>query len=284
MEMTKGYLRLKGVIWGLNSKEPFTNDYKRSLSFKLNTSKENSLFLNIGGWKNTSLNVKIKGEGMDKPEEVNEQDAIDRIKELFKDGDSVYVNCRADINTYNKRIDYIVNQIYLEKEKIDFNSEDFEEINELVMPIVIIDKPKNGTANAGVVDYRGNMVELKLSLTDEDVNGYFLENVKVGDLLKPTMQIVNKPNYVDGAEEVPVRKTLKGKMISEGSSARRKQDGYISKIEVVDLDVDKTESRKYSREEIRQALEGQPVASKNNQVEIKTKAESTTEVEEELPF
>lgn len=284
MEMTKGYLRLKGVIWGLNNKEPFTNDYKRSLSFKLNTSKENSLFLNIGGWKNTSLNVKIKGEGMDKPEEVNEQDAIDRIKELFKDGDSVYVNCRADINTYNKRIDYIVNQIYLEKEKIDFNSEDFEEINELVMPIVIIDKPKNGTANAGVVDYRGNMVELKLSLTDEDVNGYFLENVKVGDLLKPTMQIVNKPNYVDGAEEVPVRKTLKGKMISEGSSARRKQDGYISKIEVVDLDVDKTESRKYSREEIRQALEGQPVASKNNQVEIKTKAESTTEVEEELPF
>lgn len=284
MEMTKGYLRLKGVIWGLNNKEPFTNDYKRSLSFKLNTSKENSLFLNIGGWKNTSLNVKIKGEGMDKPEEVNEQDAIDRIKELFKDGDSVYVNCRADINTYNKRIDYIVNQIYLEKEKIDFNSEDFEEINELVMPIVIIDKPKNGTANAGVVDYRGNMVELKLSLTDEDVNGYFLENVKVGDLLKPTMQIVNKPNYVDGAEEVPVRKTLKGKMISEGSSARRKQDGYISKIEVVDLDVDKTESRKYSREEIRQALEGQPVASKNNQIEIKTKAESTTEVEEELPF
>lgn len=284
MEMTKGYLRLKGVIWGLNNKEPFTNDYKRSLSFKLNTSKENSLFLNIGGWKNTSLNVKIKGEGMDKPEEVNEQDAIDRIKELFKDGDSVYVNCRADINTYNKRIDYIVNQIYLEKEKIDFNSEDFEEINELVMPIFIIDKPKNGTANAGVVDYRGNMVELKLSLTDEDVNGYFLENVKVGDLLKPTMQIVNKPNYVDGAEEVPVRKTLKGKMISEGSSARRKQDGYISKIEVVDLDVDKTESRKYSREEIRQALEGQPVASKNNQIEIKTKAESTTEVEEELPF
>lgn len=283
MEMTKGYLRLKGVIWGLNNKEPFTNDYKRSLSFKLNTSKENSLFLNVGGWKNTSLNVKIKGEDMDKPEEVNEQEAIDRIKELFKDGDSVYVNCRADINTYNKRIDYIVSQIYIEKEKIDFTSEDFEEVNQLVMPVVIIDKPKNGTASAGVVDYRGNMVELELSLTDEDVNGYFLENVKVGDLLKPTMEVINKPNYVDGGEETPVRKTLKGKAIG-GTSTRRKQDGFISKIEVVDLDVDKSEPRKYTREEIRQALEGQPVVPKTEKAEIKTKVESKQEVEEDLPF
>lgn len=259
MEQTKGYLRLKGKIWGLNTANEKTNDKgsMRSLSFKLNTSKDNSLFIQVGKWVNSPLNVKIKGRDMEKPEEFAEQEAIDKIKELFKDGDSVYVNCRADINVYSKRIDYLVSQIYIEKDSIDFNSEEFQEINELNMPVIITEKPNDGEVKAGVVNYYGEMFELDLSLSDKDVNNYFVENVKVGDLIKTTIEVINKPNYVDGVtESSKERKTLKGKTIGgSNNQEKRKIDGYISKLEIVDVDIEKSESRKYERNEIREALD-----------------------------
>jgi len=122
MEQTKGYLRVKGKIWSLNNKEAKEFDSIKSLSFGIQTSKDNSLFLQVGEWKNTKLNVKIKAEGMTEVEEINEQEAINVIKELFKDGDSVYVNMRAEVDTYRKTIKYLVNKIYIEKEPIDFES------------------------------------------------------------------------------------------------------------------------------------------------------------------
>lgn len=275
MEQTKGYLRLKGKIWSLNNKEAKDNGVTKSLSFELQTSKDNSLFLQVGEWKNTTLEVKIKAEGMEKTEEFNEQDAIDKIKKLFKDGDSVYVNARAEVDTYRKNIKFLVNQIYIEKEPIDFESKDFEETNELNQSVVIAEKPENKTAKVAVATFKGEAIELDLKLSDNDVNDYFNENAKVGDLMKLTVSVNRKPNYVDQGEESE-RKTLKGKSVKTGG---RKIDGYTESLEVIDVDIEKTEKKKYERKDIREALD--LTEAKN------TKKEDTgtkTPDDKDLPF
>jgi hypothetical protein len=281
MEQTKGYLRLKGKIWSLNNKEAIENSATKFLSFGLQTSKENSLFIQVGEWKNTTLNIKIKGEGMTEVEEVNEQDAISKIKELFKDGDSVFINTRAEVDTYRKSIKYLVNQIYIEKEPIDFDNKDFIETNELNQAVVITEKPSNRLVKVGVTTYKGEMIEQDLQLNDDDVNDYFEENAKVGDLMKLTISVNRRPNYVNQGE-VSERKTLKGKSVKSGG---KKIDGYNEFLEVVDVDLEKTEKQKYNRSDIREALDivvnkAEKKVDTNNQVaDIKSSI-----TEDNLPF
>lgn len=276
MEQTKGYLRLKGKIWNLNNKDAKETQYNRWLSFGLQTNKDNSIFLQVGDKKDSSLTIKIKGEGMEQVEEVKEQDAIKRVKELFKDGDSVYINARVNVNSYFKSIGYVVNQIYIEKDALDFNAADFQETNELNQTVIITEKPENKTVKVGLTTFKGEMVEQELKLSDEDVNDFFVENVKVGDALRVTISVNRKPNYVEGSEETSSssRKTLKGKTVTSGG--KRKIDGYTESLEVIDVDLEKTEKQKYTRDDIREAFD---------KAEIKPKKNTHTEVEEDdLPY
>jgi len=255
VEQTKGYLKLKGKIWSLNNKDAKDlGDTKRMLSFGLQTSKDNSLFLQVGEWKNTKLNVKIKGEGATEVEEVNEQNAIDRIKEVFKDGDSVFVNLRADVDTYRKKINFLVNQIYIEKEHINFDAADFVETNELNQTVVILERAENKEVKVGVVTFKGEMLEQTLRLDDPDINAYFVENAKVGDLMKLSISVNRKPNYV-ADEATSERKTLKGKSVQEGKRVIDKDNPYTESLEVLDVDLEKTEKKKYDSTEIREAFD-----------------------------
>lgn len=284
MEQTKGYFSVEGKIWNLNNKEAKDNGVVNFLSFGLQTAKDNSLFLQVGEWKNTTLTVKIKGEGMEKAEEVNEQDAISRIKELFKDGDSVFINARAEVDTYRKNIKYLVNQIYIKTEPINFDSPNFEEVNELNQTIVITEKPNDKKVRVGVTTFKGEMVELDLTLNDEDVNDYFNENAKVGDLMKLSIKVNKKPNYVEQGEETE-RKTLKGKTVKTGGKKLDKDNPYIESLEVTDVDLEKTEKQKYNRNEIREALE--LTENKNIEKKSNTKEENkpSEKIEQDdLPF
>lgn len=279
MEQTKGYFGLKGKIWGLSNKKPNQNDSgtMRSLSIAVNTRKDNSLFVQVGKWTNSTMNIKIKTKDMEKAEEVNEQEAIDRILKEFKDGDSVYINCRTDVNDFSKRIDYMVNQIYILDSELDFENETFEENNALNTGVVILEKPNGETLRGGLVDFRGNMIEVEFNLYDEDVKNYFIENAKVGDLMKVTAKVVNRPIYEEGRNTSTgtVRKTLKGKVI-EGNNSRKKVKDYVKELEIIDVDIDKTESKKYDREEIRKALEDRNVGTNNKK--------DTKEDDGDLPF
>ena len=273
---TKGYFRLKGKIWGLNNKEPRSNSATRTLSFGLQTSKENSIFVQIGEWKNTVLTAKIKGHEMDSVEELNEQEALDKIREVFKDGDSVYINCRSQVSLYGKRLDYFINQIYIENEPIDFDSPEFEEVNELNQSVIIVEKPNSTSVKVGMTTYKGEMIEQELSLSDPDVKDYFFENVKVGDLMRLTLAVKNIPIY-EGEGEATERKTLKGKQIKSGG---KKIVDRKHIIEVVDVDIDATKVKEYDREDIRKALElaeEQPVKNESTKVESKVQ-------ENDLPY
>lgn len=278
MENTKGYLRLKGIVWALDKKEAWENDSIRTLSFGLKTSKDNSLFLQIGEWKNTTLNVKFKGEGATEVEEINEQLAIDKIKETFKDGDSVFVNARVQVDTYRKKINYIVNQMYIEKEPIDFENENFEETNELTQTVIVTEKSSKRSVKVGLTTYKGEMIEQELKLNDDDINDYFEENAKVGDVMKLTISVNRKPNYIENTT-VTERKTLKGKSLQDGKKVIDKENPYTEFLEVTDVDLEKTEKQKYDKKEIREALE-----LVENRVVKQKDSDSTSISEEELPF
>ena len=279
MEQTKGYWRLEGKIWGLNNKKPFENSVKRNLSFGIQSSRTNTNYVQVGDWKNSKLNVKVKVNKDEEVKELSEQDAIDFIKENFKDGDSVYLNVRSDVDTYHKRLNFIVSQIYKKSEPIDFDLEDFTEVNELKQSIVITEKPSDEKLKVGVSKYKGEMVEVELNLSDEDVKDYFLENAKSGDFMNVFIKINNKPIYEDGKGndnselDIKTTKTLKGRVVEQGTKKNkfRKITGHDLSFDVIDVDIEKTESKKYTREEIREALEianVEPKKSNNDTVVI----------------
>lgn len=279
MEQTKGYFRLKGKIWGLNNKEPFTNGTGtiRSLSIGIQSSRENSNYVQIGKFASGKLNVKIKGEGMEEVLEIPEQQAISKVKEIFKDGDSVYVNLRVEPNTFTGKLDYLVSQIYIEKEPIDFNADDFEEVNELTQTIVITEKSENGLVKGGIVSFSGQILELDFKLEDKIVKEYFQDNIKVGDLVPVNIYVFNKPIY-EGEGETTERTTLKGKVKKSGG---QKIKDRILELQISDVDTSNIKSKLYDREEIRQARE-LTEESKNNTSKKTPSQESKND--DDLPY
>lgn len=279
MEQTKGYFRLKGKIWGLNNKEPYTNSTGtiRSLSIGIQSSKENSNYVQLGKFANGSMKIKYKSEGMEEVLEITEQEAVSNFKEMFKDGDSVYLNLRVEPNAFTKKLDYLINQIYIEKEPIDFDSESFEETNELLQPVVILEKPSDGKVSAGVVTYDNKMVELELSLDDKIIGEYFSENIKVGDLVPVNILVFNKPIY-EGEGGVSERTTLKGKVKKSGGLKIKEK---VLEYQVTDVDTTEIKKRLYTREDIRKTIE---LTESSKSTGIK-KEETKSEVEDDdLPY
>lgn len=273
---TKGYIKLRGKIWRLNNTKVYDNGTIRTLSFGLQANKDNSLFVQVGEWKNTKLNVKYRSKDMDEVQEVNEQQAIDDIMKNFKDGDSVFVNCRVSVNKYKKTFNLIVSQIYSENEEINFDSEEFKETNSLIQPVVIIEQPTEKEVKIGLTNYLGQMIEQQLVYSDDEIKQYFVDNVKVGDLLKLECQVIRKPKYVESTGDGKPRKTLKGKVIEQKNKTK---DGYEEFIQIIDVDLDKVEKKKYTREDIRAALELE-IEKKN-----KSNENDTSKIEEdELPY
>lgn len=254
MEQTKGYLRMKGKIWGLNTGKVYETDFKKNISFGIQTCKDNTNFISLGEWKNSTLNVKVKSQDMEEVVEMSEQDLVNDIKTFFKDGDSVYVNCRVNINTYTKKLEYKLNQIYIEKEPINFNSDNFEETCEMIIPAIIIEKPKNEKIHVGFVDYRGNMMEQELIAIDDVIKDYFVENIKVGDLTKLFVRLYNKPVYKNGESSNKVVKTLKKGVVDTANNQKR-ADSHELQLQITDIETNTITSGKYSREEIRKSLE-----------------------------
>jgi hypothetical protein len=105
------------------------------------------------------------------------------------------------------------------------------------------------------------MIEETLKLNDPEINAYFVENAKIGDLMKLSISVNRKPIYGELIEEEPTRKTFKGKSV--GGTGKRKIEGYVETLEVVDIDLDKTEKKKYTSSDIRESLDKVTVTKEN---------------------
>jgi hypothetical protein len=183
--------------------------------------------------------------------------------------------------------------MYKKSEAIDFNADGFEEVNELNQAVVVTEKPSQGKVKVGVTTYRGEMVELELALEDEVVKEYFDENAKIGDLMHVTIKVDNRPIYeegeVDTGEPSKERKTLKGKKIggnSTGKTYKKIKDRELV-LSITDVDTEKNEKGKYSREEIREALEltdNRPTSTTTNKSTGAKNEDTTTVTDEDLPF
>lgn len=264
VEQTKGYYKIRGEIYGV-SKEPYENNSSRTLNLTLKTAEGNRVGIKVGKWLNSSLTLKMKCEGMDEAVELNEQEAIDEIRASFNEGDSVFTNCRAEINTYNKgSVDFYINQIYIADKKIDFKAGDFEETNELNIPAIIIGKAQNGKIEVAFADYKGEMLKRILSIEDKDMYEYLEENAQIGDLMKFMIKVVHKPIY-DKTEdkqnnsEEKVRKTFKGRQIG-GNNSKGKIVGVDEIYTLTDIDLEKVEKAKYTKEDLISILSNNEVS------------------------
>lgn len=256
---SKVYLNLTGVIAGLDGKEPYETAYKKSLGFAVKTSKENSIYVSVGNWKNATLSVKVKAEGSDEVETMTEQDAVDTLQMLFKNGDVVRVGLRGDANTYSSRLDYFVTSIYTSSKEINFEDENFEEENELVANVVTSGVCAGGVQPALFVPYKSkgheNDADLEQGLVvkDADIEEY-LKTVPVGSEMKFIMRVVNEPVYEvvgdDKNSKDESRTTFKGKKVGGSKFQKRKIVDTIKYLEIVDIDVKKCEIGKYKMEDV----------------------------------
>lgn len=253
-EITKGYLNLRGEIYGLD-RNAYENKggTTRTQFFTIKVAEEKRIPVKLGKWKNTTMSVKMKADGMDKAIELNEQEAIDEIKDAFANGDSVFVKCRAEVNAYNDgELEYYLNGIYVTTDKIDFKATGFTESNELSIPGIIADKIKDGKQKVEFVDYKGETMTRDLICNDKDICEYLEKESKIGDLIPFFIVPSYEPIYEDvkrevkEGEEAP-KKTFKNRN-NGGQNTFKKQVGKIETFEIVDFTPDEIEVQKYDME------------------------------------
>lgn len=248
IEQTKGFLSLRGEIYGL-SKEPFETGSKKTLNLTIKTTEGKRVPVKLGNWSNSQLKVKYKCEGMDSAVDVLESDAIDEIKDVFSDGDSVFVSCRVDVNTYKDgSLDFYVNKIFIAKEKIDFNASDFKEVNALETTAIISEAPEKGVQKVMFATYRGETLERELIINDGDIQAYF-DECNVGDEVKIVLNVTKEPIYDESQKsdnkETKVKKTLKGGVQTTGGG-KGKIIGTLDILTVEDVVLDSEVKGKYT--------------------------------------
>lgn len=251
IQQTKGYVFLVGKVAGIDNKEPKRTEYKNEINIRVRTDKDNSVFVKVGGWLNSPLTMKLKAQGMEQADEFQICDATEALQDYFKDGDSVLIRGTVDVNTYKEgKLDIVANGIYACSEEVNFDSESFEERNEVKISGVVCGAYENGTIPVMFANYKGETITQLLRAENKLVKE-FLETVNVGDLIPFTLSVVNKPIYevvADDKQETQARKTLMGKTIGGNGKQKRKIIGSESYMLITDIDVEKIETKKYDIE------------------------------------
>lgn len=242
-EQTKGYALLLGQIFGVDNKEPRKTEYKNELNVRIKTTKEDFIFVKVGGFLSSRLSVKLKADGMEQADEVPMGEVADVVADYFKDGDSVLVRCSVDVNAYKEgSINLVANGIYMCKEPINFEDKDFRERNEVTIGMVVSGELQNDTIVGTFVNYRGEEVSKNIKVNYEPIKDY-LETIKEGDLLQVILRMCSKPIYEEGEDDNGSKKTLMGRSLGR---SKRKIIGNEEVIEMIDIDTEKTVRGKYN--------------------------------------
>ena len=242
-EQTKGYALLVGQIFGVDNKEPRKTEYKNELNVRIKTTKEDFVFVKVGGFLSSRLSVKLKADGMEQADEVPMGEVADVVADYFKDGDSVLVRCTVDVNAYREgSINLVANGIYMCKEPLKFEDEDFRERNEVTIGMVVSGELKDDTIVGTFVNYRGEEVSKNIKVNYDPIKDY-LETIKEGDLLQVILRMCSKPIYEEGEDDNGSKKTLMGRSLGR---SKRKIIGNEEVIEMIDIDTERTERGKYN--------------------------------------
>ena len=242
-EQTKGYALLLGEIYGVDNKEPRKTEYRNELNVRIKTTKEDYIFVKVGGFLSSRLSVKLKADGMEQADEVPMGEVADVVADYFKDGDSVLVRCSVDVNAYKEgSINLVANGIYMCKEPINFEDKDFRERNEVTIGMIAGTTLNDDGIVGTFVNYRGEEVSKNIKVNYQPIKDY-LKDIKEGDLLQVILKMYSRPIYEEGEDDNGSKKTLMGRSLGR---SKRKIIGNEEVIEMIDIDTERTERGKYN--------------------------------------
>lgn len=296
LEETKGSFTLKGIISGLSNdnsvREGVTQsdkDYK-AISFDIESSPTNRVrvemfgmerdvyyyssqkketkkisFENRGkvtlkGFRLMGVNLNPTGNKNDRKTLI-EFDAVDYIKENFKDGDSVYVTGNLDFSVFENKQGEVVNKtafqiksITKEKEPIDFNDEDFQPHAFFKQDIVVteLDEVENRLMiNSKIIKYKGELVDATFIVDAERLKKFaktLKKNLKFGDFIHVKGWIVSETIEEEAPQEDSEGDDWGGET-PEGMDNNYIRS-YVNELVIVNVDKDSYEPQKYTEEDL----------------------------------
>jgi hypothetical protein len=258
LKQTKGYLNITGVIVGLNNKEIKEYPKSKEISFGIMTRKDNLVFVKATGFlKNDDdtilveyfkdkkkvtekakyvdryflpegqviIGTKIKKDVKGSVEAFVDVDAVDEIKNNFKDGDVVSVGLTTECDTYYKNLKLTVTRIYKSSKKIDFTKANFEEENNGRQWIAF-----SNVNDDELVGYSFNKkmenVKLAFKMDKEFLSAEDFKEFKTGQNIQIEFEYNKVPQYEEVVEEEPKKEEKKYK--AKGKYANKENDGYTT--------------------------------------------------------
>jgi hypothetical protein len=297
LEETKGSFTLKGIIHGLSNdnsvREGVTSsdkDYK-ALSFYIETSPnnrvrvemfgmerdvifysskekkskkvpfENREKVSLKGYRLMGVNLNPTGNKSDRKTLI-EYDAIDYLKENFKDGDSVYVTGQLDFSAFENKQGETVNKtgfriqsMSKEKEPIDFKDEEFIPHAFFKQDIVVsdlIEEEGKLYINAKIIKYKGEIADTTFVVEAERLKKFaktLKKNLKFGDFIHVKGWIVSETlEETEETEEESDGEDWGGET-PEGMDSNYITT-YVNELQVVNVDKETYEPQKYTEEDL----------------------------------
>lgn len=267
IKATSGYLNLTGRIIGLNNKQ--IKEYPRSkeIQFGIQTKKDNIVYVKATGFKKndddtilveytdenkkrqtekaqygdrffledgrTIIGTKIKKTVDGQVESMVDVDAIDEIKNSFKDGDVVNISLKADVNTYFKSLQFDVTKIFASSKEINFEDEKFEEDNHGRLWLSFV-KAEDKVLTGVVFNKKLENIVLNFDLDTDYIKAEDFD-FEQGRLIQIEYEFGRTPIY----EEVEVKEDEKsgfkpkGKYASEKTNSGKKYQqvtGYVDRL------------------------------------------------------
>lgn len=264
MNQTKGYLTLEGNIKFLGAKSLKDYDRNKKLIFAIETKPENIIGIEAFGWKKedtddvyvslpdkttkkiqyadrewleegeTIQGTSVKKDKADKAVTLVDIDAVEFIAANFKNGDSVFVNMKSEIDAYRGSLKYTISKIYPCSKVIDFNSPDFTEENHGVQ-WVIFDSIEGSIMNTYIIGKKDGVLPIKFELSP-DLSPADFAQFNAGDALYLDYELVKTAVYKEVEEQAKPEQTgfksigkYAGAQTSGGSKFKT-IDKYIEKF------------------------------------------------------
>jgi len=232
MNITRGYLSVEAKIKFLGGKSLKDYASNKKLIFALETAPENIINVEAFGWKKNDddeilINLpnreskkipyadrewleegqSIVGTSVKDPKTNNvvtllDVDAVDFIHNNFKIGDSVFVNLKSEVDTYRNTLKWTISKFYPCNKEIDFESPDFEEVNNGVQ-WVIFDNVKDKVLNTFVIGKKDVTLPLVFELSP-DLTAEDLAQFVAGDAINIDFELIRTPIYKEVEAPSPV--------------------------------------------------------------------------------
>lgn len=279
MNKSKLYFKMRGKIYGIGendiAKNKVDDDKKVQLRFRIKTNEDNVHFCQITQWKSMigkdvylskktengfessklawdkrhtemqdgwdMMGVKVKSSNDEFVKSLVPVDSIDYILENFNDGDSVFIQGQA--SSFNGYTNYEVDKVFATTNKIDFESEEFEEMADMTGSLVYnsaVPSSSDMLVDAYFIDYRGGAQPVQLIVTGEDKNfqNALMNNMEFGEEFKGDFIIHNRVKYKEVSEEPKEESSMlmgkRAKSFKQNSGGTRREiESEFKHIELI---------------------------------------------------